>query len=109
MRGLLEELKSKFDYIILDSPPIMPLTDACVISSQVDGVVFVVQAHRTPRRVVKQAKNMLEHVHAKILGFILTQAETKELTSRYGYYGYGKTPKNASDLLKQTKEGLDEI
>lgn len=109
MRSVLDELKSKFDYVILDSPPIMPLTDACVISSQADGVIFIVQAHRTPRRVVKQAKNMLEHVHAKMLGFILTQAETKELTSRYGYYGYGKTQKNNSDILQQTKEGLNEI
>ena len=109
MRSVLDELKSKFDYVILDSPPIMPLTDACVISSQADGVIFIVQAHRTPRRVVKQAKNMLEHVHARLLGFILTQAETKELTSRYGYYGYGKTPKNNSDILKQTEEGLNEI
>ena len=94
MRGLLEELKSKFDYNILDSPPIVPLTDACVISSQVDGVIFVVQAHRTPRRVVKQAQNMLEHVHAKILGFILTQTETKEHADRYGYYGYGEVQKS---------------
>ncbi len=109
MRSVLDELRSKFDYVIIDSPPIMPLTDACVIGSQADGVIFVVQAHRTPRRIVKQAMDMLEHVHAKMLGFVLTQAETKELTSRYGCYGYGKTSKNTLDLSKQTEEGLNEI
>ena len=68
-------MKSKFDYIILDSPPIVPLTDACVLGSQADGVIFIVRAHKTPRRVVKQAQNMLERVHAKIIGFVLTHTE----------------------------------
>lgn len=103
MRGLLEELKSKFDYIILDSPPIMPLTDACVLSSQVDGVIFIVQAHRTPRRVVRQAQNMLEHVHAKILGFILTQTENKDYISGYSY---GETLKSGPDFLNQAEEAI---
>lgn len=75
MKRLLEELKTQFDYIILDSPPVVPLTDGCVLGSQADGVLFVVRAHKTPRRLVKQARNMLEHVHAKVLGFILTQIE----------------------------------
>lgn len=83
MKRLLEELKSKFDYIILDSPPVVPLTDGCVLGSQADGVLFIVQAHKTPRRLVKQAQNMLEHVHAKILGFVLTQ--TKDYIPEYTY------------------------
>lgn len=103
MRGLLEELKSKFDYIILDSPPIMPLTDACVLSSQADGVIFIVQAHRTPRRVVKQARNMLEHVHARILGYILTQTETEEYAAGYGY---GEAVKSDLNSLDQTEEAI---
>lgn len=83
MKRLLEELRAKFDYIILDSPPVIPLADACILGSQVDGVIFIVQAHRTARRVVKQAQNMLEHVHAKILGFVLTQ--TKDYVPKYTY------------------------
>lgn len=83
MRRLLEELRAKFDYIILDSPPVIPLADACILGSQVDGVIFIVQAHRTARRMVKQARSMLEHVHAKILGFVLTQ--TKEYVPKYAY------------------------
>jgi capsular exopolysaccharide synthesis family protein len=75
MRKLLEELKSKFDYIVLDSPAIIPLTDASVLGSMVDGVISIVQAYRTPRRMVEHAQNLFKHVHAKIVGFILTQAE----------------------------------
>ncbi len=88
MRKLLEDLKAKFDYIILDAPPIIPLTDACVLSPLVDGVIFIVQAHRTPRQLVKQAQNSLEHVHAKILGFVLTQAELNLPKYYYRYYGH---------------------
>lgn len=90
MRRLLEELKSKFDYIILDSPPIVLLTDACVLGSQADGVIFIVQAHRTPRRVVKQAQNMLERVHAKIIGFVLTQ--TEDSVPEYTYRNIQESP-----------------
>lgn len=75
MKKTLEELKAQFDYIILDSPPVVPVTDGCVLGSQADGVLFIVQSRKTPRRIVKQARNMLEHVHAKIMGFVLTQIE----------------------------------
>lgn len=88
MRRLLEELKAKFDYIILDSPPIMPLTDACVLGSLVDGVLFVVQARRTARQVVQQAQNLLNHIHAKILGFVLTQVEQRAPKYMNRYNGY---------------------
>lgn len=90
MRRLLEELRAKFDYIILDSPPILPLTDACVLGSQADGVIFIVRAHKTPRRVVKQAQNMLERVHAKIIGFVLTQTEDR--LPKYTYRDIQESP-----------------
>lgn len=95
MRRLLEQLKSKFDYIILDSPPIIPLTDACVLSSQSDGVIFIIQAHRTPRQVVEQAQNALKHIHAKILGFVLTQVEHHASKYMYKY-----TQREKSDYTK---------
>lgn len=86
MKRLLEELKSKFDYIILDSPPIIPFADASILSSQAGGVIFVVQANRTQRQIVEQAQNSLKHVHAKILGFVLTQTEYYLPLYMYRYY-----------------------
>jgi capsular exopolysaccharide synthesis family protein len=83
MRRLLEELKSRFDYIILDSPPLIPLTDASVLSAQVDGVIFIIQAYRTLRRMVEHAQNSFKYVHAKILGLVLTQ--TEDYISKYMY------------------------
>lgn len=101
MRRLLEELKSRFDYIILDSPPIIPLTDACVLGALVDGVIFVVQAHKTPRRMVEQAQNLLNRVHAKMLGFVLTQAEY--YNPKYLYRYYGDKQRDKPDIEERTK------
>jgi capsular exopolysaccharide synthesis family protein len=99
MKRMLEELKTQFDYIILDSPPVVPLTDGCVLGSQADGVLFVVRAHKTPRRLVKQARNMLEHVHAKILGFVLTQIQEK-----IPEYTYRDTADARTDSPENTEE-----
>ena len=100
MKRLLEELKSKFDYIILDSPPIIPLTDACVLSTQTDGVIYVVQARRTSRQVVRQAQNLLKHVHAKVLGLVLTQAEFYVPNYMYRYYKYIQRAKSDSEKVR---------
>lgn len=84
MKRLLEELKSKFDYIILDSPPTMPMTDAGILGAQTDGVMFVIQAQKTQERTVRQAQDLLEQARAKIVGFILTQVDYNVA----GYYSY---------------------
>lgn len=102
MRQILEELKLKFDYIILDAPPIIPLTDACVLSSLVDGVIFIVQVNKTARQLVKHAQDLLKHVHAKILGFVLTQVDPYNLKYRYRYYG--STQRNELDYTEKPKE-----
>ncbi|MFC1658421.1 CpsD/CapB family tyrosine-protein kinase [Candidatus Omnitrophota bacterium] len=75
MRRLLEELKSRFDYIIIDSTPVIPLTDAGILGAQCDGVIFVVQAQKTQEQAVARAQELLEHAHAKISGFVLTQTD----------------------------------
>lgn len=86
MRRLLEELKPRFDYIILDSPPIIPLTDAGILGSQADGVILIVQAQRTQARIVERAQSLLKQAHAKILGFVLTHAEYYVPKYMYRYY-----------------------
>jgi len=88
MEELLRGLRAKFDYIIIDSPPILAITDAGVISTQVDGVILTVQAWRTQREAVLRSQALLTAVHAKILGFVLTNVE--HFIPRYLYhYGYG--------------------
>ncbi|MGL4740738.1 MAG: CpsD/CapB family tyrosine-protein kinase [Sarcina sp.] len=86
MKRLLNVLKEKYDYIILDAPPILAVTDAQVLSTRADGVVFVVRAGKTKKDNILQAKKELEKVNAKILGTILNGFDTKDSKNQYYYY-----------------------
>jgi len=74
-RNLLGLLKEKYDYVIIDAPPIVPVTDAGLIGPQTDGVIMVVQSGRTQKGVVKHAVGLLKQVQAKLLGYILTNVQ----------------------------------
>ncbi len=75
MQSLLTSFKHRFDYIILDTPPVMPLTDSCILGSHVDGAILTVQASRTQRGMVKHAQSRLHQAGAKVLGYIMTNVE----------------------------------
>jgi len=75
MKELLKTLTSHFDYIILDTPPVIPVTDPSVIGSQLDGMIVVIQAGRTQRNVVKHAKNLLTQARVNLLGYVMTNVE----------------------------------
>ncbi|MFC1830820.1 polysaccharide biosynthesis tyrosine autokinase [Thermodesulfobacteriota bacterium] len=82
---LIEFLKSKFDVVIIDSPPIIPASDAILLSLHVDGVVFVVQVGTTSHVLTKKACQQLENANAPILGVILNKANVKN-SQYYKYY-----------------------
>lgn len=84
MKILIEELKEHYDYIVIDTAPVLAVTDAQVLSRIVDGVIVVVKANYTTSDMVKEVQNRLEAVKAKILGTILNGAE-RNLKS-YHYY-----------------------
>lgn len=86
MKKFLKELKEHYDVIILDSPPILAVADAQVLSTLADGTVMVVRAGKTKKEMVLKAKKKVEQVHGKILGILLNGAE-KELGNYYYYYG----------------------
>lgn len=75
MKQLLSEFRTQFDHIIIDTSPIISVTDAGILGSQADGVIMVVQAGRTQRGIVKRATELLQQAHAKILGHVLTNIE----------------------------------
>ena len=87
MRQLLEEAKEAFDFVIIDTPPLMLLPDAHLLSSLVDGAVLVVRARSTPHAAVKRTAEVIGR--DRIVGVVLNQAEGKD-QSHYGkqaYYG----------------------
>ncbi len=75
MKILLADLKSKFDYILIDTPPLISVTDPGILGSQADGVLLVVQAGRTQRGIVRHATELLHQAQARILGYVLTNIE----------------------------------
>ncbi len=82
---LLEEARRRYDYVVLDAPPLCPVQDCRVIAHWVDGFLLVVAAHHTPRRLVEEALNVVER--SKILGLIFN-GDDQPPSSSYGYYGY---------------------
>ena len=85
---LLKEARRRYEFVIVDTPPIVSLPDCRLIGSLVDGFVIVVAAHRTPRKLVEEALNALDA--EKVMGFIFNGDEQPLAGYRY-YYPYGET------------------
>jgi polysaccharide biosynthesis transport protein len=77
MRESFESLKQRFDFLLIDSPPVTPVSDAVVLSRMVDGVVFVVRGQRTRKQLVKSAVMQLKNSSAKILGVVLNGVDIR--------------------------------
>jgi len=75
MKNLISLLKTKYDYVIFDTPPVVPVTDAGLVGAQTDGVIMVIQAERTQKGVVEHGEGLLRQAQAKLLGYILTNIQ----------------------------------
>ena len=87
MAALLEKMKAEYDYVLLDTPPIMPVTDAAALSHRADGVLLVIASNGIGPSEAKMAKTRLELAGANIIGCVLNKVEVSQ--HRYGSYGYG--------------------
>lgn len=76
MRQFLTDVRMQYDHVIIDTPPIISVTDPGLIGSMADGVVMVLQAGRTQRGVLRRAIELLEQAHCDILGYVLTHIES---------------------------------
>jgi protein-tyrosine kinase len=89
MRRLLDEAKQAFDWVILDTPPVMLLPDAHLLASMVEGAVLVVRAGSTPHELVKRSADAIGR--SRILGVVLNRAELQgRHDDHYQYYGYSE-------------------
>jgi capsular exopolysaccharide synthesis family protein len=79
----LAVLRKQADYVLIDAPPVLAVTDAALWASQVDGVVLLVNAGATKREEAQRAKTVLEGVQAKLLGAVLLNAEKGAGVSGY--------------------------
>ncbi len=95
-RTILKELEGRYDRILLDSPPILAVTDAVVLARITDGVILIAQAGKTSIDDVKQCSNAIRDVDATILGMVLNTMDIGD--KRYGsyhYYHYGYDSKDS--------------
>ena len=99
MESFLEECKINFDYIILDTPPILPVTDSKLLAIKADATVLVVRSEISKLKHVSQAFKELEKVNANVIGTILNDVEMR---SEKLYYDYSaKNKKSKIDILKK--------
>jgi capsular exopolysaccharide synthesis family protein len=102
MVQLLERLRDRFDVVIVNTPPLLPVTDAAVLSAHADGVLVVVRAGRTTREQLLLAMRALDAVGARVLGTVLNMAPTDRGSSYDAYRHAGAAegdhaaPKNES-------------
>jgi polysaccharide biosynthesis transport protein len=100
MIATLKELESRFDVVIIDTPPLLPVTDAAVLSTIAGGTVVIVGAGRVDRDHLSRSLQSLETVQARVLGLVLNMIPTQ---GPHGYYYYrqGYAPESPRERVKE--------
>ena len=103
MKNLVSELREKYDYVFIDSPPICRLNDACIIAQYVDGTVLVNASKEIDPKVAKLTLEKLKKVGANIIGVVLNKFRSEQYNyySYYSYYGYDDNRKGIFRRKKQ--------
>ncbi len=113
MRELVKNLKARYDYVFFDSPPIMGVTDASILASEVDGVLLVVQYRKYPKIITSRAKRMIENVGGNVLGVVLNNINIMRDDYYYYYHSYysqyyrsdeSKPPEELADASTRKKK-----
>ena len=103
MKNLVSELREKYNYVFIDSPPICRLNDACIIAQYVDGTVLVNASKEIDSKVAKLTLEKLKKVGANIIGVVLNKFRSEQYNyySYYSYYGYDDNRKGIFRRKKQ--------
>mgnify|MGYP000971263697 CR=1 FL=1 len=104
MKSFLENVKNKYDIVLMDSPPVGGITDASIISTYADGTILVVKSGKTEIDAVKIAREILDNVNANIIGVVLNHLDKKAVGNNYyPYYYYNDDEEKTKKLRKKTK------
>jgi len=88
MKDMVAELKQRYDFVFFDSPPIMGVSDAAILASEIDIVIQVIQYRRYPQPMNIRAKQMIEKVGGSLIGIVLNNINMSQDESYYYYSGY---------------------
>jgi Mrp family chromosome partitioning ATPase len=87
MISTLEQLRDKYEFVIIDTPPTLPVTDAVLLGREADGVILVVKGNDTPRELVRRARDQLTQAGVHVLGALVNNVH-RGWGDRYGYGRY---------------------
>lgn len=100
------ELRTKYKFVVIDSPPIMAATDAVILSVQADGVLLVVRSGETPKEAFTRTCDLLTSVKSRMLGVVLNAVDASAPDYYYSYryypYSYGYGPQEALEMGHET-------
>lgn len=106
MSELIAHWRQEYDHIVIDSPPILSVTDAVVLSRESDGVLLVARARRTTKQALRRARDLLAKVNAGVMGVVVNGVDlaSPDYYYYYGYHGYGYANYYTSDEVRQPEE-----
>jgi capsular exopolysaccharide synthesis family protein len=87
MRQTLEELRTAYDYVVVDSPPVLPVADSVILGTMVDAVVLVIKGQATSKEMVRQAYSKLARLSVHVIGSVLNDVDVTS-GDYYYYRGY---------------------
>ncbi len=111
MDDLIEQCRAKYDYILMDSPPVIAVTDTMVLANKTDAIILVVRIRKADKLVIKRARELMDNINIPITGAIINGIRPQKYYSSYEYnyyyyYYYGKQekkPKFFSKFLRKNK------
>jgi succinoglycan biosynthesis transport protein ExoP len=103
IRALFDELKQRYDLVLIDSPPVLGISDGSIIAREVDYVILVIQHRRYPREISLRAKRAIEEVHGNCVGMVLNAVSVKSDDSYYYYSSYGNYYQKAGKKRRKKK------
>jgi capsular exopolysaccharide synthesis family protein len=109
----IAELRTKYKFIVIDSPPIMAATDAVILSVQADGVLLVVRSGETPKEAFTRTRDLLTSVKCRLLGVVLNAVDSSAPDYYYSYryypYSYGYGPQESAEAPHENDEHTESI
>ena len=102
MQEALTAASKIFDFVLIDTPPLMSVTDPLIIAPMADGVIIVTKGAKNPPEILKRAKKSLDMVHAKILGVLCNNVDLHSSNYNYYYHQYSEYSSYTSDDTQGT-------
>lgn len=105
MRDFIKMIRTKYDYVLFDSPPLIGVSDATVLASGVDMTLLVIQYRKYPQSLALRSRQMVEKVGGRLLGVVLNNINVSNDASYYYYSGVDYNSENTSDVADENPPG----